>query len=152
MLNRAASVTVPRFAAFLWLAASLAMVGFAGASWLRPEYRDPFHPSTPFDRTPVSDMFGWYALSVASTCLPPGKTVAVIAPTLAQSQEMYFLAVAKLTRNVPLPAAYFGYAHPDQVAAAQYVIHYRTTPADTSRLRTVCTVPDLAVVYERTGQ
>lgn len=141
-----------RAATLLWIVGALVMLGLAGASWLRPEFRDPFRPATPFDRTPISDSSGWYALSVANTCLWPGKSVTVIAPTAAQSHEMYFLAVAQLTRNVVLPAAYFGHAHPDQVRTAQYVIHYRTTPDDTSRLRAVCTVPDLAVVYERTAQ
>lgn len=139
-----------RIAAVLWSGGAVAIIAAAAVALFSLPLPQTLSRATPFDYTPTSDVQAWYFLQHAKQCLEPAATAVVLAPDPQQEHALYVLSVGVLDRNKPVAASYFGWSHPEKIAAARYVLVYRDTTHDTTGLIEVCKVPN-GVVYERTS-
>jgi hypothetical protein len=134
----------------LWSAGTLAILVMAAVTWVNLPLPIPPRFVTPFDYTPTSSPQAWVFLFSAARCIAPNETVTVLAPTPEQEHELFVLAVATLDRNKPLAATYFAFPHPENVAAARYVLTFgeEAPAAMRGQLTELCGVP-FGHVYER---
>lgn len=133
-----------------WLTGAGIVLAFVIRTWILLPFPWPFAPALPYQYTPITDMRYWIFLQQAAPCVAKDASFTIVGTTPGQEHELYVFSVGLIPHAKPLASTYFGFPHPEHVAAAQFFIVFggATPPAGA---REVCR-NDFGAVFERGGR